>query len=99
MVVLEAMRDGVPVLYPAAAGVSEVVQSGVRIDPANLKQMEEKLTGLLTDRALWEERAGRERKELSEYLERHYEDRILELWKDLMGKHRGRAGMRHATAS
>ncbi len=33
MVVLEAMASGVPVLYPSYAGVSEVVDAGIKIRP------------------------------------------------------------------
>lgn len=83
MVVLEAMQHRVPVLYPEHAGVAEVLESGIQIQPDDISATVEQLERLLTDWAHWEGTVQRQSQEIAGYPDRGYEQRLLDLWKRL----------------
>jgi glycosyltransferase involved in cell wall biosynthesis len=80
MVILEAMQHRVPVLYPAQSGAAEVLESGVRIDPAAAQPAAERLAGLLRDITLWEATVRAQVEEIEAYPGRRYEDRVIAAW-------------------
>jgi glycosyltransferase involved in cell wall biosynthesis len=83
MVVLEAMQHRVPVLYPQSSGAAEVIESGFRIRPDDVKATAEELERLLTDWRYWEEAVQKQSREIAGYPDRGYEQRVLELWETL----------------
>jgi glycosyltransferase involved in cell wall biosynthesis len=83
MVVLEAMLHRVPVLYPADAGVAEVITSGVPIDPSDIAAMAEDVHRLLNDWAFWESVVEKQSEEIARFPEKNFENTLLSLWKDL----------------
>jgi glycosyltransferase involved in cell wall biosynthesis len=83
MVILEAMQHRVPVLYPQLAGAAEVLNSGVKIDPNDIKATAVALAGILNDRNQWEEVAMQQAQEIKDYWERGYEEIVQSLYKQL----------------
>lgn len=83
MVVLEAMQHRVPVLYPAGAGVAEVINSGVRINPEDIVGTAAQLERLLTEWTYWEGMVEEQSQEIADYPGRGYERRVSELWQQL----------------
>jgi len=79
LVVLEAMRQGVPVVYPREAGVAEVLRSGVRFK--DLQEAEQETLKLLTDKAYWDKTSEAQLEEIAQYPSRHYEALLEEVWK------------------
>jgi glycosyltransferase involved in cell wall biosynthesis len=80
MVVLEAMQHRVPVLYPRSAGVAEVINSGVRIDPEQTTEAAAQLERVLEDWNYWEGVVERQSEEISGYPDRGQEMQIIETW-------------------
>ena len=86
MIVLEAMEQGIPVLFDKRAGVGEVLESGIRIDPEKTQEVADLIIKLLNDEQLWLEYAESELREIESYAERGYERRMMALWLQLVGK-------------
>ncbi len=86
MVVLEAMQYRVPVFYPKEAGVSEVIQNGVKINPNNLETTAATITAYLNDWDKWEQLVEDQAKEIEKYIERRPDSELLTLWNDLHAK-------------
>jgi glycosyltransferase involved in cell wall biosynthesis len=55
LVALESLRNGTPCVIPKESGVSEVVRNAFRVDFWDVEETANKVVGLLTHRALWEE--------------------------------------------
>jgi len=53
MVVLEAMQQGIPVIFPESAGVGEVICSGVKINSNDTSGEAEKAIEILSDENKW----------------------------------------------
>ena len=83
MVVLEAMQCGVPVLYSDAAGVAEVIGSGIPIQADDVDATADSILELLANSGVWENIVAAEREEVRAYPERGYEHRLLKLYSDL----------------
>ncbi len=86
MVVLEAMQQGIPVLFSKNAGVAEVIKSGIKIDSEDYEEVANKIVELLEDEAKWREEAEMALKEVTEYPAQAYEKRLMELWSELTKK-------------
>jgi len=80
MVVLEAMQQGVPVLYSKSAGVGEVVKSGIKIESSAIEEVAAKIVELLEDEQKWRLHAEEALKEVAEYPQRNYEQKLIDLW-------------------
>ena len=85
MVALEAMLHGVPVLYPPHAGVAEVMDSGITINPSETDKTVEKINTILNSWDTWVEIVKKQSEEIAEYPERGYEKKIIELWETMSG--------------
>lgn len=83
MVVLEAMEYGVPVFYAKNAGVSEVLQTDLAIDPEDAEAVANKVCQLLSDERRWSEIVEEQRSALLKFMSTPYEDEIAETWKSL----------------
>ena len=81
MVVLEAMQHRVPVLYPATSGAAEVLESGVKVDPADTAAMAERIEGLLSDLGEWEAVVRAQATEIDAYPRRDDDERLIEVWR------------------
>ncbi len=77
MVVLEAMASGVPVLYPSYAGVSEVVDAGIKIDPYRPEDVASALLALLDNEVEWSRVVAEQTRALSSYERRVGIDPLL----------------------
>lgn len=98
MVVLEGMQHRVPVLYPATAGAAEVLESGIRIDPADTQAVAARLLDLLADRARWEHVVEAQAQEIEAYPERGFEKALMKLWAEVAGaRQQAAAGARGAS--
>jgi glycosyltransferase involved in cell wall biosynthesis len=80
MVVLEAMRHGVPVFYPLNSGVAEVMKSGIQFDPTNTDHAAEQILRLLNNSSEWQSVVQRQFEEISKYSERGYEREMQQIW-------------------
>jgi glycosyltransferase involved in cell wall biosynthesis len=80
MIILEAMAAGIPVVYPECAGVAEVIESGIRIDPKNIDSMTKEVISLLSDDAHWQTVADAQFMEIEGYHLRGYEDILSDVW-------------------
>jgi glycosyltransferase involved in cell wall biosynthesis len=80
MVVLEAMLHRTPILYPADSGAAEVLQSGFKVDPADIDGMTRLVARLLADGGLWETTVRAQAAEIDDYLGRPYEQPLVDLW-------------------
>jgi len=83
MVILEAMQHRVPVLYPRKSGAAEVLTTGIKIDPTDIKATAEALASLLEDRNRWQEVAMQQAEEITGYPERGYESIVQDLYQRL----------------
>ena len=83
MVVLESMERGVPVLYPQHAGAAEVLQTGIKIDPQDVKGSANEVYRLLSDRSYWEKVVREQEKEIREYYSRNYEQKLMQLFSEV----------------
>ena len=84
MVVLEAMQQGVPVLFDRAAGVGEFIKAGIRIESSATEKVGRKVVELLGDQAKWQEEAVTALREVAEYPARGYEEKLMTLWANLV---------------
>ncbi len=84
MVIAEAMLHQVPVLYPEKAGIGEVLEAGIRIDPENVEQTAAAVQQLLIDVTLWEQTVDEQKQAIGAYMEARYEQRIRDLWDQLL---------------
>lgn len=83
MVILEGMQHRVPVLYPETAGAAEVLESGIRIDPADTGGVVSRLVGLLDSWPLWEHTVEAQTREIAAYPERDWEARLMRAWAEV----------------
>jgi glycosyltransferase involved in cell wall biosynthesis len=86
MVILEAMERGVPVLYPHKAGAAEVLASGIKINPEDIKGTAEELHRLLSDRSRWEKVVEDQNAEISSYYSRGYEQKLMQVFSEISAK-------------
>jgi len=91
MVILEAMQHNVPVLYSAACGAAEILESGIRIDPENAEDAAARLIPLLDDWFMWERAVETQTREILAYPKRGYEEAIVAIWAEAHGAARGAA--------
>ena len=80
MVILEAMQHRVPVLYPTDSGAAEVLQTGIKISPGDLKSVQTELERLLGSIEEWENTVRAQAAEIEAYPRRRYEDRLIAVW-------------------
>ena len=80
MVVLEAMLHRTAVIYPNNSGAAEALETGVKVDPADIEAMSAQVRRLLTDWAYWEELVEAQAIEIADYPSRDYPQRIAEVW-------------------
>ena len=80
MVILEAMQHRVPVLYPVNAGVSEVIETDLMVNPEDIRSVAEKLRRILDDWQYWEDIVEIQESALEKFIERHDERQLLKLW-------------------
>lgn len=85
MVILEAMQHRAPVLYPAASGAAEVLQSGVKVDPSDIEAMAGHVVRLLNDLGQWESTVGAQATEIDAYPSRTDDEQILAVWRRAAG--------------
>ena len=83
MIILEAMEYGVPVFYAKHAGVSEVLEPDLSIDPEDAQAVAEKVCGLLADERRWHEVVEEQRRVLLKFMSTPYEDEIARTWASL----------------
>lgn len=84
MVILEAMQEGIPVIFTEGAGVGEVVDAGVRV-PANAPStMAEQLVQLLQDEAGWRQQAAAGLAAVKDYARVKQEEKLISLWAELV---------------
>jgi glycosyltransferase involved in cell wall biosynthesis len=83
MIILEAMEYGVPVFYAKDAGVGEVLQTDLAIDPKDAGAVAEKVCGLLADERRWSEVVEEQRTALLKFMNTPYEDEIALTWATL----------------
>lgn len=86
MVILEGMERGVPVLYPEQAGASEVLTSGIKINPERIQENAEELKHLLSDRNYWEKIVEEQNAEIRSYYSRGYERVLMQLFSEVSHK-------------
>jgi glycosyltransferase involved in cell wall biosynthesis len=55
LVALESLRNGTPCVIPKESGVAEVLRHAFRVDVWDVEETANKVVGLLSHRALWEE--------------------------------------------
>ena len=80
MVALEAMQHRAPVIYPRDSGAAEVLESGVKVDPADIEAMAQIVTRLANDQTFWETTVRGQAAEIAAYPHRDYEDALVALW-------------------
>jgi glycosyltransferase involved in cell wall biosynthesis len=78
LVILESMRQGVPVIYTASSGAAEVLRSGIRA--AKPETFATEALKLLNDKDYWEQTVEAQLAEVSAYHDRHYESLLTNLW-------------------
>jgi glycosyltransferase involved in cell wall biosynthesis len=83
MVVLEAMQAGVPVLFPRDSGAADALTSGIKIDPAAIDAVAERLVALLGDPEDWERTARDQLAEIRAYAARDHAAALRALWQTL----------------
>jgi glycosyltransferase involved in cell wall biosynthesis len=83
MVVLEAMQAGVPVLYPRESGAADALTTGIKIDPAAIGAVAQRLVALLTDPEDWERTARDQLAEIKAYAARDHAAAMRALWQAL----------------
>ncbi len=81
MVILEAMQYRVPVIYPNDSGAADVLQSGIKVRTDDIGTMSERVLQVLNSLEVWETAVRAEAREIEEYPDRKYEDRIISVWK------------------
>ena len=84
MIILEAMEYGVPVFYSRYAGVSDVLQTELVIDPTDAEAVADKVCGLLGDERRWLEVVEEQRTALLQFLNTPYEDAVARTWASLL---------------
>jgi glycosyltransferase involved in cell wall biosynthesis len=84
MTVAEGMLHRVPVVYSQTAGIAEVVQAGVRVDPENVEQTAAAVRQLLTSWPYWEAIVDGQAAAIAAYMEGEYERMLTELWAGLV---------------
>ena len=80
MVVLEAMEAGVPVFYTSAAGVADVIRTGVPLDPNDHKRSAALLHRVIADPLAWQKMVEEQITEITSYDERGYHGVTRNLW-------------------
>lgn len=80
MVVLEAMEAGVPVFYTAAAGVADVIRTGMPLDPSDHKRSAALLHRVIADPLAWQKMVDEQIAEITSYDERGYHEVTRNLW-------------------
>jgi glycosyltransferase involved in cell wall biosynthesis len=80
MVVAEAMQHRVPVLFARQAGIGEVIDAGIRIDPEDAERTAEQLRTLLGNWSLWERVVEQQAVAIREYEETDHAVALWELW-------------------
>ena len=93
MVVLEAMEVGVPVLYPSASGVAEVIRAGKQIEPADPRSVVHALTDLLTRETEWYATAAFQLDEIERYRAAAHEDVVRQAWADALERRASRGAL------
>ncbi len=86
MIVLEAMQEGVPVMFSKTAGVGEVIKSGIAINQENAKEIAQQVVKILNDKVSWQKVVEAQANEIDNYNKRKYESIILDVWKALIAK-------------
>ena len=86
MVILEAMQEGVPVMYSNNAGVTDVIKSGIPINQGNVKEVAQQVVNILNDKIAWQRVVEAQTSEIVNYRQREYESIILSVWKGLTPK-------------
>lgn len=86
MVILEAMQEGIPVMYSNNAGAAEVIKSGIPINQDNVKEVAQQVVSILKDKSAWQKVVESQASEIANYRQRQYESIILNVWKALATK-------------
>ena len=86
MVIPEAMQHGVPVLCTKDAGATEVFSTVMTFEPDDTQGAARQLVDLLASRHRWQQAVEAQGREVQEYVERRYEDRLLDVWSEVAGK-------------
>jgi glycosyltransferase involved in cell wall biosynthesis len=86
MVILEAMQHRTPVIYPAQSGAAEVLESGVKVDPADIEVMAAKAVQLLSDLGEWETVVRAQAVEIDAYPRRPDDDRLIAVWRQAVAE-------------
>lgn len=85
MVVLEAMQHGVPVFYPSYAGVAEVLESGIKINPHDAAAVATQVIDLISHWEKWATMVKAQSAEIANYGFRQYEKKLIVEWNRLSG--------------
>ncbi len=84
MVVLEAMEHRVPVIYADDSGAAEVLESGIKVAAGSTATVVAEIARLLGDLGAWEEAVRRQAIEITRYVDRDDETRIIASWNDAL---------------
>jgi hypothetical protein len=80
------MERGVPVLYPQKAGASEVLTSGIKINPDDLDGTAEQVHHLMSDKKYWETVVEEQNMEIMSYYSRGSEKILMQLFSEISKK-------------
>jgi glycosyltransferase involved in cell wall biosynthesis len=81
------MQHRTPVIYPASSGAAEVLESGFKVDPADIPGMAEIVIRLLSDLAEWERVVRAQAAEIDAYPRRPDDDRLIAIWRQAVSEH------------
>ncbi|WP_167531022.1 glycosyltransferase [Paraburkholderia agricolaris] len=84
MIILEAMENGVPVFYSRNAGVSDVLQTDLTIDPEDAEAVAGKVCELLSNERRWLAVVEEQRAALLKFSKTPCEDEVVRTWKSLI---------------
>ncbi|MBN1981122.1 MAG: pentapeptide repeat-containing protein [Chitinivibrionales bacterium] len=76
LIILEAMANGVPVIYPEQSGVAEIINTGIKIDFKKKDEVLNAICNLLDDLNYWEKTVNEQLEEISAYYQRPYADEL-----------------------
>ncbi len=88
MVIPEAMRCGVPVVYCQQAGAAEVFSSGIQFDPEDVEEAAIQVERLLTDQNYWVRTVVEQLADIRTFgtvTRNQFEDQLRGIWDDVSG--------------